>query len=56
MFTDEWLALTSSLNGQGVNDGDTLLLRKKFFILNDDVHEAMKENEELKELIYQQVC
>jgi hypothetical protein len=32
-----------------------LLLRKKFFILNDDVQEAMEGNDVLMELIYQQV-
>ncbi len=53
--SDEWLSLTSSLNGQDVQDGDTLLLRKKFFILNDDIHEAVKGNDDLRELIYQQV-
>ena len=50
-----WLDNASSLDGQGVNEGDTLLLRKKFFILNDDVVEAIEGNHELKELIYQQV-
>ncbi len=53
--SDEWLSLTSSLNGQDVQDGDKLLLRKKFFILNDDIHEAVKGNDDLRELIYQQV-
>lgn len=51
----QWLDNASSLDGNGVNEGDKLLLRKKFFILNDDVAEAIKGNEELKELIYQQV-
>ncbi|XP_064397866.1 uncharacterized protein LOC135344565 [Halichondria panicea] len=51
----EWLSLTSSLNGQDVQDGDKLLLRKKFFILNDDIHEAVKGNDDLRELIYQQI-
>lgn len=51
----QWLDNASSLDGQGVNEGDTLLLRKKFFILNDDVTEAIEGNVELKELIYQQV-
>lgn len=51
----QWLDNASSLDGQGVNEGDTLLLRKKFFILNDDVVEAIEGNNELKELIYQQV-
>ena len=50
-----WLDNASSLDGQGVNEGDTLLLRKKFFILNDDVVKAIEGNHELKELIYQQV-
>ena len=51
----QWLDNASSLDGNGVNEGDTLLLRKKFFILNDDITEAIAGNEELKELIYQQV-
>jgi len=50
-----WLDLSSSLNGQAVKDGDTLLLRKKFFILNDDIHEAMEGNQDLLELIYHQI-
>ena len=52
----QWLDDASSLDGQGVNEGDTLLLRKKFFILNDDITEAIEGNSELKELIYQQVA
>ena len=55
IITVNWLDNASSLDGQGVNEGDTLLLRKKFFILNDDVVEAIEGNHELKELIYQQV-
>ena len=51
----QWLDNASSLDGQGVDEGDRLLLRKKFFILNDDIEEAIEGNEELKELIYQQV-
>lgn len=52
---DEWLDRLSSLHGQGVQHGDTLLLRKKFFILNDDIQEALEGNDVLMELIYQQV-
>ncbi len=52
---DEWLDLLSSLHGQGVQHGDTLYLRKKFFILNDDIHEALEGNQLLMDLIYQQV-
>ena len=55
LHTVQWLDNASSLDGNGVNEGDTLLLRKKFFILNDDITEAIAGNEELKELIYQQV-
>lgn len=51
----DWLLLSSSLSGQGVKDGDTLLLRKKFFIMNDDVIEAIDGNEALLELIYSQI-
>lgn len=50
----EWLDRLSSLNGQGVQQGDTLLLRKKFFILNEDIQEALDGNEVLMELLYQQ--
>lgn len=46
----------NSLHGQGVQQGDMLLLRKKFFILNDDISEALSGNEVLVELLYQQVC
>ena len=49
-----WLDPVTSLSSQGVADGDTLLLRKKFFILNDDVNEALERNSMLKELLYQQ--
>ena len=81
---DQWLDQQSSLNGQGVQDGDTLLLRystwatpfnavraycntcvcnqcifcrnrKKFFILNDDVQEALEDNTLLFVLLYHQV-
>ena len=52
---DEWLDLGSSLNGQGIQQGDTLLLRKKFFILNDDIQEALDGNEILMDMMYQQV-
>ncbi len=53
---DEWLDLSNSLHGQGIHAGDTLLLRKKFFILNDDVIEAVEEgNAVLSDLIYHQV-
>ena len=55
MITVQWLDKTSSLNGQGVTNGDQLLLRKKFFILNDDIQEAIDGNEVLLDLIYQQV-
>ena len=55
LFAVQWLDNDSSLDGNGVNEGDTLLLRKKFFILNDDVSEAVEGNKELEELIYQQV-
>ncbi len=54
-FSDEWLSLNSSLNGQDVHDGDTLLLRKKFFILNNDIQEAVQGNDDLRDLIYHQV-
>eukprot|EP00731_Ephydatia_muelleri_P013709 Em0007g1019a len=49
-----WLDPVSSLSSQGVADGDTLLLRKKFFILNEDINEALERNSVLKELLYQQ--
>ena len=52
---DEWLDVGCSLHGQGIQHGDTLLLRKKFFILNDDVSEAVEGNDVLLDLIYQQV-
>lgn len=56
VFAVQWLDNASSLDANGINEGDTLLLRKKFFILNDDITEAIEgNNEELKELIYQQV-
>ena len=51
----QWLDNASSLDGNGVNEGDLLLLRKKFFILNDDITEAVQGNKELKELLYHQV-
>lgn len=54
-LTDEWLDRLSSLNGQGIQQGDTLFLRKKFFILNEDIQEALDGNEVLMDLIYQQV-
>lgn len=55
LFAVQWLDNDSSLDGNGVNEGDTLLLRKKFFILNDDVSEAVEGSKELEELIYHQV-
>ena len=51
----QWLDNASSLDGNGVNEGDLLLLRKKYFILNDDIAEAVQGNKELKELLYHQV-
>ena len=55
VHADEWLDLGSSLNGQGIQQGDTVLLRKKFFILNDDIQEALEGNQILMDLLYQQV-
>jgi len=55
VHADEWLDVENSLHEQGVHTGDTLLLRKKFFILNDDVAEAQEGNGLLSQLIYCQV-
>ena len=55
MSSDEWLDFESSLNGQGVKEGDMLLLRKKFFIINDDIKEAIDGNEVMMEMLYRQV-
>ena len=55
LYAVQWLEDSSSLGDQGVNDGDTLLLRKKYFVQNDDVKEAIGGNSLLLELIYQQV-
>ena len=52
---DEWLDVENSLHEQGVHTGDVLYLRKKFFILNDDVVEAQEGNYVLSQLIYCQV-
>ncbi|XP_019849675.1 PREDICTED: uncharacterized protein LOC109580678 isoform X2 [Amphimedon queenslandica] len=49
-----WLDVTRSLNSQGVEDGDMVLLRKKFFIFNEDVREAEK-NDLLRRMIYNQL-
>ena len=49
-----WLDPTKSLNSQGIKSGDTLLLRKKFFVFNEDITEAEK-NPLLKELLYYQL-
>lgn len=70
LCTVNWLDVTRSLNSQGIEDGDMVWLRyrvshssclllcsrcrKKFFIFNEDVREAEK-NDLLRKMIYSQV-